>query len=178
MIGSAQVCSTDYVFHNFFNPDPALIDSVLETGLRPLSDFPESDRWQQIQQFQSDFFEQLYNGIAAPIIKKPYTNSGIFVSPIDFRLLPDSYLYDKPRVRIPVSRLDPELSCLTYVINNERISLPLNHIAMKKTAEIWTAEMVTEWFAKDNTKVFFYVPQLATYQGQILVNPEDIEKFE
>jgi hypothetical protein len=38
--------------------------------------------------------------------------------------------------------------------------------------------MVTEWFAKDNTKIFFYVPQIAVYQpGRIRVEPTDIEQF-
>jgi hypothetical protein len=35
--------------------------------------------------------------------------------------------------------------------------------------------MVSEWFGRDETKVFFYVPQLVTYQGRIHVEPEDIE---
>jgi hypothetical protein len=169
------VCSTTHVFHNFFNSEPALIQSVLENGLRPLSDFPESERWQQIEKEMPGFFAQLYEMIAAPIVKKPYENSGIFVSPIDFRLLPGSFLHDKPRAVIPISRMDPAVSALTYVLDGERISLRVNEQTLQRTSEIWTADMVNEWFARDHTKVFFFVPQLVTYQGQIEVGAEDFE---
>ena len=116
--------------------------------------------------------------IAQPVLKKPYINAGVFVSPIDFRLLPESIMFDKTRVRIPVARIDPAYACLTYVLDDERISLPFSPENLRRAAEIWTAEMVTEWFAKDRSKIFFYVPQLAVYQpGGIRVEPADIERF-
>lgn len=172
----ALVCSTEFVFHNFFTPDPSLIESVLHLGLRPLSDFPESERWQQIEKEVPGFFERLYDDIAAPVIGKPYQNSGIFVSPIDFRLLPGSYFFDRPRVRIPVARLEPEYSCLTYVWEEERVILPLEERSLLDTARLWTADKVMDWFARDQTKVFFYVPQIVTYQGKVAVEVGDIER--
>jgi len=33
--------------------------------------------------------------------------------------------------------------------------------------------MVRKWFGIDQTKVFFYVPQIAAYQGRIDVTMED-----
>jgi hypothetical protein len=173
-----QVCETDTVFHALLNPELALIDSIVTNGLRPLSDFPDSERWQQIQQHVPGMFEKLYADIAQPVLKKPYLNSGIFVSPINFRHLPQSVMHNKTRVKIPLSRIDPDYACLTYVIDEERISLPLTPETMAETAVLWTDEMVTKWFAKDNSKIFYYVPQIAVYQPQgIEVFAEDIETF-
>ena len=103
-----QVCSTNTFFHTLLNTGDEIIDSILENGLRPLSDFPESERWQQINQQMPGFFENLYEMIAKSVLQKPYLNAGIFVSPIDFRLMPGSILYEKTRIKIPISRIEPE----------------------------------------------------------------------
>jgi hypothetical protein len=113
--------------------------------------------------------------MAEPMIQKPYTNSGVFITSIDFRLLPDTYLHDKPRFRIPIERIDPEMAVISYVIDEERISLPFTAENRKIVAGLWNSEMVKRWFGVDNTKVFFYVPQVAVYQGPIEVKQEDFE---
>ena len=173
-----KVCSTAYVYHALLNTGDEIIDAILTNGLRPLSDFPNSERWQTLNKAMPGFYEQLYAGIAQPVLQKPYTNSGIFVSPIDFGRLPDSFMHGKTRVKIPLDRLDPDYACLTYVLDEERIALPLTDENMAEVANIWTAEMVTRWFAKDQTKVFFYVPQIAVYQpGGIPVRAEEIGTF-
>ena len=123
------------------------------------------------------FFENLYGMMAKPVIQKPYRNSGIFITPIDFRRLPDSIMYAKPRFEIPVSRIDPGLAVLSYVIAEERISLPFSSENLEKSAAYWNAERVTRWFAVDNTKVFFYVPQVAVYQDVIPIEAEDLDGF-
>jgi hypothetical protein len=121
----------------------------------------------------------LYASIAEPVIKKPYHNSGIFVTPIDFQKLPASMMNNKSRFKIPIARLDPDYCVLTYVIQDERVSLPLMPANLEKTAEIWTADMVQTWFAKDLSKMFYYVPQIAVYQPQgIAVKREDVDIME
>lgn len=173
-----RVCSTEYVYHNLLNPSDGLIESILQYGLRPLSDFPDSERWQQIESQMPGFFEQLYTDIAAPVVGKPYMNSGVFVSPIDFQLMPGSLLFNRTRVKIPVSRLDPAFSALTYVIDEQRVSLSLTTDHLATTADLWTGEMVSRWFAVDNSKIFYYVPQIMTYQpGGLSVYAADIEQF-
>lgn len=176
---STQVCRTDTLYHYLFRPSADVHASILENGLRPLSDFPESERWQAIQEARPGFFKWVYEYMAVSVINKPYVNSGIFVTPIDFRLLPDAYLHDKPRFAIPISRIDPEWACISYEIGDQRTSLPLTAESMQVVAELWTAETVMHWFARDNTRVFFHVPQVVTYQaGGIPVRPEDYELFE
>jgi hypothetical protein len=32
-----QVCSTEFVFHALLNPELALVNSILQNGIRPLS---------------------------------------------------------------------------------------------------------------------------------------------
>lgn len=173
-----QVCSTQYVYHALLNTGDEILESILTRGLRPLSDFPESPRWQQIQTQLPGFFEDLYDMIAKPVLHAPYTNSGVFVSPIDFSRLPQSIMFNKTRVRIPISRIDPATACLTYVLNDERISLPFTEDNLQKAADLWTADMVNEWFAVDQSKIFFYVPQIAVYQPDgIPVYETDIERF-
>ena len=172
------VCSTEFVYHALLNPEFDKVETILRNGLRPLSDFPDSDRWQQIEKQMPDFYPNLYRMVAQPILQRPYNNSGIFVTPIDFQKIPDSFMNNKTRFKIPVTRLDPEHCVLTYVLRDERVSLPLTVENLEKAADIWDADMVQTWFAKDRTKIFFYVPQIAVYQPQgIPVQREDMEEF-
>lgn len=173
-----RVCSTEYVYHALLNPDFDKVEAILKDGLRPLSDFTESDRWKQLEEHMPGFYRNLYEAIAQPIIKKPYSNSGIFVTTIDFQKLPDSFMNNKTRIKIPIAQLDPAYCVLTYVINEERVSLELTQENLEKAADLWTAEMVQEWFAKDHTKIFYFVPQVAVYQPQgISVHPENVEEY-
>jgi len=120
-----HICSTEYVYHALLNPEFDKIEAICKDGLHPLSDFPESDRWKQLEQAMPGFYKNLYEGVAQPVIKKPYSNSGIFVTTIDFQKLPNSFLNNKTRIKIPIEKLDPNYCVLTYVINEERISLEL-----------------------------------------------------
>ncbi len=169
------VCSTTHVFHDLVTPQPKDLDSFWEKGIRPLSDFPASERWQQLNEHLPGFYKNLYGMMAAAVLEKPYTNSGIFVTPIDFYLLPGTFLHDKPRFSIPVERIEPEWTVLSYVIRDERVSLPFTPVNLENIAALWDADMVTRWFAVDQTKVFFYVPQAAAYQGRIDVSQRDLE---
>lgn len=173
-----RVCSTDYVYPALLNPEFDKVEAILKDGLRPLSDFPHSERWQELEKHMPGFYQKLYASIAEPVLNKPYSNSGIFVTPIDFQKLPASMMNNKSRFKIPIARLDPDYCVLTYVIEEERISLSLTADNLEKSAEIWTADMVQTWFAKDPSKMFYYVPQIAVYQPQgIAVNREDVEGF-
>lgn len=169
------VCSTTYLYHYLFNPTDDSLDNFLNTGIRPLSDFPDSPRWKQLQEHMPGFYENLYNMMAEPLLQKPYPNSGIFITSIDFRLLPGTYLHEKPRFNIPLARIDPAWTVLTYVLNDERVSLHFGPEALQQTAELWDETMIRAWFGKDNTRMFFYVPQVAVYQGRIEVAKEDFE---
>ncbi len=173
-----HACSTTHLFHYFFSDDTAAVESILARGLRPLSDFPESERWQQLEEEVPGFYPRLYEMIAQRVLQRPYTNSGVFITPIDFRVVDGTHLSDKPRFRIPVERLVADESVITYVIDDERISLPFTEGNLKSTAETWDVDMVRAWFGLDQTKVFFYVPQVAAYQGQIPVSEADFESFD
>ena len=169
------VCSATYLFHYMFNPNQESLDSFLENGIRPLSDFQDSQRWIELEEQMPGCYENLYKMLAEPVLKKPYTNSGIFITPIDFRLLPGTYLYDKPRFRIPLERLEPEMTVITYVLDDERFVLPFTTEQLENIASIWDEKKVRRWFAVDQTKVFFYVPQVAAYQGKIEIQRDDFE---
>ncbi len=169
------VCSTTHLFHYMFNPNTEALDSFLQNGIRPLSDFPESERWKQLEEQMPGFYKKLYSMMAEPVLQKPYVNSGVFITPIAFRLMPGTYLFDKPRFRIPIERIEPKTTVISYVIDEERISLPFTAKNRQNIASLWDVEMVKHWFAIDNTKIFFYVPQVAVYQGYIDVAQDDFE---
>lgn len=170
-----RVCSTTHLYHYFFEPEAGALDSILEDGIRPLSDFPASERWRQLEEHIPGFYRNVYELIAAPVLDQPYANSGIFITPIDFRLLPGVYLHDKPRFNIPIGQIDPSQAVLTYVLDDQRISLPFSAEHLEETAAIWDGDLVATWFGIDPTKVFFHVPQVAAYQGRIDVTSSDFE---
>lgn len=171
-----RVCSTDTLYHYLFNPETQVVASILENGLRPLSDFPESSRWKQIQSVYPEFFEWIYREFAESVLKAPYVNSGIFLTPIDFRRMPGSLMYDKLRINVPLERIEPQWAVLSYVINDQRRSYPLNARTLEATAELWTEDCVARWFGVDNSRLFFYVPQVVTYQpGGIQVTEGDLD---
>jgi len=160
-----------------FNEEADTIQSMLELGIRPLSDFPDSDRWQLLQQHMPGMFETIYQDFAFPVIQKPYQNSGVFVTPIDFYKMPDSILANKGRIAIPHERIDPTWTVVTYELDSTRESLPFTPQTMQSVADTWREDVVREWFAKDNSKVFFYVPQIATYKtGGIPITEADIQR--
>lgn len=111
------------------------------------------------------------------MLKRPYTNSGVFLTPIDFRLMTGSPLSRHTRITIPLEAVDPDYSTLTYVLNDERVVLPLSVENLEQAALLWPEQRVREWFGKNPNMIFFYVPQVAVYrEGGISICPEWIEK--
>ena len=49
---SLQVCSTEFVYTALLNTGDEIIESIVMNVLRPLSDFPESERWQPIEDIE------------------------------------------------------------------------------------------------------------------------------
>lgn len=174
---SEIVCSTTHVFHYLFNDGDEMAQSLLKVGLRPLSYFGETERWKQIQAHRPGMFKWIYEEFAKPVVQKESVdNSGIFVTPIDFYKLLNTFLHDKRRVAVPLERIDSEWTTVTYELNGERKSLPFTQKTMEAVADLWREDLVREWFGKDNSKVFFYVPQIATYQPNgIPVFADDIQ---
>ena len=170
-----EACSTTHLFHYFFSEDTSSRVAMETDGLRPLSDFPDSERWQQLEAQMPGFYLNLYEMIAMPVLGRPYENSGVFVTPIDFRVVTGTYLSDKPRYSIPIDRIVGSDAVITYVIDDERVNLPFTPENLAAASSIWDEAKIREWFGRDQTKVFFYVPQVAAYQGPITVSAGDFE---
>jgi hypothetical protein len=169
-----DVVSTTHLFH-YAVVRNADFDAILRDGLRPLSDFPDSERWQEIEQHAPGFFERLYGLVAEPVLRRPYEGSGIFLTPIDFRLLPGTLLHDRARLRIPVNRIEDDAAVLTWERDDGRVSLPFGGEALERAQAEWDADEITSWFGRDRTRLFFHVPQVAAYQPRIDVIPDDVE---
>lgn len=173
------VCETDRLYHYLLGGDEAL-PSILERGLLPLSAMPEHPRWQRSERALPAFYRQLYAQWAEPVLRRPYRHSGIFLTPIDFRRLPDLLLATRTRIVLPLSALDCQAATVTYEIDERRIVLPLTVENLEETARRWPADMVRAWFGRDRTKLFYFVPQVAVYQesgqGAIPVRPEWVER--
>lgn len=172
---AVDVVSRTHLFHYALQED-ADLDPIVRDGLRPLSDFPDGERWRAIEAELPGFFEQLYARLAEPVLGVPYANSGVFLTPIDFRELPGSLLHERARLRIPVERVDASRAVLTWEADGPRVVLPLGAEALARAAAEWDAERVTAWFGRDRTRLFFHVPQVAAYGGRIPVEPGDVER--
>ncbi len=169
------VCSTERLYHYLLGDD-ADQESILDQGLLPLSSRQGSARWKELEAWRPGFYQQIYEEFARPVLHVPYTNSGVFLTPIDFRSMPTARLRDRPRFAIPLDVLNPATSALTYVLTDRRVVRPLSASTLEETSAIWSEELVRVWFGKDPSKIFYYVPQVAAYQeGGIRVRPEWLE---
>ena len=169
-----RVLSTTHLFHYALAADADLA-TVAAEGLRPLSDFPESKRWRAIEEQAPGFFELLYRAVAEPVLARPYERSGIFLTPIDFRRLPGSLLERRARLRIPIERIDAAAAVVTWELDGERVSRPFGAESIEEAAGLWDADLVTAWFGRDRSRLFFHVPQVATYQPRVSTEPGDVE---
>jgi hypothetical protein len=169
-----EVVSRTHLFHYALH-SASHLDAIVREGLRPLSDFPESERWRAIEAEVPGFFESVYARVAEPVLGTPYERSGVFLTPIDFRLLPGSLLEERVRLRIPLERIEGTRAVVTWHAEGDRVSLPFDAEALGRAAEEWPARRVTSWFGRDPTRLFFHVPQVATYQPRVAVEPDDVE---
>ena len=64
------MCSTTHHYHYLFSPSDDALESFLKNGIRLLSDFPESSRWEQLQELMPGFYENLYKMLVQPVIRK------------------------------------------------------------------------------------------------------------
>ncbi len=177
--------ATDRLFHYFFRPEELAkaLDDILANGLLPLSARPDSERWKLIQQYRPGFYELLYEQFARPVIDKPYSNSGVFLTPIDFRRLAGlsadaDRMATLPRLAVPLSAIDPATAAVGYVdLDDQPHPYPLSEDSLKQLAVEWPAERVTSLYGRDRSKMFYHVPQVAVYQeGGVRVKAEWLEQ--
>lgn len=167
------VCRTDTLYHYLLGGDEAL-PGILSRGLLPLSAFPDSERWQKAEPLYRDLYAQW----AEPLLG-PFRNSGVYFTPIDFRQLPGSYLYNRTRIAIPVAEFPAERALLTYELEGRRTIVPLTSEALEQAAAIWSADLVKAWFARNPRMSFYYVPQVAVFpEGPVAVQPSWVERAE
>ena len=169
------VCRTDRLYHYLLG-EPPDVAPILAHGLLPLSAMPQSAKWRAVEAARPGIFRSLYGLFAEPVLGSEYRNSGVFLTPIDFRLLPDMTLALAPRVALPLSAVPVEHSALTYELGGHRHVSPVTAAKLARTAEIWTENLVREWFGRDRSMMFDYVPQGAVYpEGGIPVRSEWFE---
>lgn len=165
------VCREDLLYHYLLGGEDHL-PSILENGLLPLSTFRDSERWQRF----GPFYRSLYAQWAEPLLG-PFRNSGVYFTPIDFRRLPGSFLYNRTRIAVPVASILADRSILTYELEGRRTVVPLTPAALEQAAATWTADLVNAWFNRNPRMAFYYVPQVAVFpDGGIAVQPDWVER--
>lgn len=159
--------------YHYLLADDVDLASIFDKGLLPLSSRKDSRRWQEIEAWRPGFYEWIYESFAEPVLQTPYRNSGVFLTPIDFRSTCDSSLHGKARLAVPVDAIDPAASTLTYVLQGQRVVRPVTRQTLEDTASIWSEDLIQSWFSRDPSMMFFYVPQVAVYQDDgISVQPD------
>ncbi|MHB8757552.1 MAG: hypothetical protein ACYC6V_06025 [Bacillota bacterium] len=177
--------ATDRLYHYFFRPEEleTALDDILANGLLPLSARPDSERWKLIQQYRPGFYELLYEGFARPIVGRPYSNSGVFLTPIDFRrMIGLSAEADRmatlPRLAVPLAAIDLATAAAGYVdLDDQPHPYPLNEDTLRQLAAEWPAERIASLYGRDRSKMFYHVPQVAVYQDDgVKVKAEWLER--
>lgn len=169
-----KVCQTDRLYHYLLNGEES-IDAILAEGLLPLSALPNDPRWVSVAEYFPNLFESLYTLFAKPILIDPYRNSGIFLTPIDFRAMPDQPLSNCRRIAVPVTAMDLTMATITYEWAAKRVVLALSPTSLAQVRDLWTDDLVQDWFGRDQHRLFFFVPQVVTYQGNIPIQRSWVE---
>lgn len=161
-----MICSSTHTYHYNVN------DDILRRGLLPLSDMPDHPRFAD----QKRRFRPRYRELAWPLLQRPYVNSGVFFTSVDLYRLRGRLRLDRPRIAVPIERLDPDWSVLTYEYGGSRKYLSATRDNMNAAAELWTRTRVEKWLGADDAGWFHYVPQIITFQpGGVPVSGTDIE---
>lgn len=161
-----MICSTSHVYHYNVN------DGILQRGLLPLSDMPDHPAFAD----QQHRFRPRYQELCWPLLRRPYVNSGVFFTNVDLYRLSGRLRLDKPRIAVPLDRLDPEWSVITYEHGGHRTYHSATGDNLRAAANLWTRSMIEKWLGADDAGWFRYVPQIITFQpGGIPVTPADIE---
>jgi len=164
-----MLCSTTHVYHYLRS---APVDTILHEGLRHLSDMPDHPTFDQ----ETARFRSRYYDLAWPILRRPYLTGGIFFTTIDLRQVNGRGHSDSPRLAVPLERLDPDWTVLTYEYEGVRIRHPLATRHLKDAAELWTRDRIEQWLGVDDTGWFRYVPQVITFQlGGVRIDPADVD---
>jgi len=167
-----QVCSRDRLYHYLLDPLVA-VEAILRDGLLPFSS--QDARGRPYHDIKLGLYRDLYREFAEPWLKRPYENSGVFLTPIDFSLIEGHRLARLTRVALPLHALDSTMSRLTWIEADERVVRPLSPESLDEAASLWTAERVGEWFGNDRNRTFFFVPRVWTYQGKIPIEGSWVE---
>jgi len=174
-MGARAVCRTDLLFHYLLKSAPESVHSILRSGLHPLSRLvcERLGRVQEDTERTLSFYERIYQSHVEPVLGRPFPHSGVFLTPIDFRLVPSSFLAQRGRFRIPLRAVDPSWTVVSYEWKGRRVVERFSRDALGEASRLWTRKRVEEQFGRDPTMLFYYVPQVATYQpGGIAVEPE------
>ena len=169
-----KVCTTDRLYHYLFNGEES-IDAILAEGLLPLSALSNQPRWLSLNQRFPDLFKSLYTLFAEPILKEPYRNSGIFLTPIDFRKMPDQPLSGFRRIVVPTTALDATMTTITYEWMAKRVVMAFSQTSLEQVRDLWTDDLVRSWFGRDRYRLFFSVPQVVSYQGNVPIQHSWVE---
>ena len=166
----------DRVFHYLLRPGTSAVPDILEKGLLPL-DVVDPARLEQINRSRPDVFRILFKEFASRVLPpSAFRHTGIFLTPIDFRLLPKHPLAGALRIGVPIEAIDGTQATVTWAGPWPRVSLPFGRSALERARGAWTPPLIREWYGKDPTMNFFQVPQVVTYQESVSVRPEWVER--
>lgn len=167
-----MLCSTTHVYHYLRPGAEDTITAILGAGLRALSDMPDHSLFAH----ERARFAQRYDDLAAPLLRRPYGNSGVFFTTLDLRRLDGRLQFGNWRLIVPIARLDRAFSVLTYMYAGKRQRFPLDAESLGLAARRWDRERIERWLGAEPTRWFFHVPQVVTFQpGGVLVLPGDVD---
>ncbi len=169
---STRPCSTTTAFH--YRPGAGIETLLARGGLRPLSALPDHPKHQQTVRDQPDRFSELWRDLAEPLLGREYRNSGIYFTTIDFWKHPFHRANSgtgRVRVAVPIGRLDPATTVLTYVRDGCRIHEHPTAGALERAARFWTAERIQASLGIDRRGWFFPVPQLIAFTDLVHLQP-------
>jgi hypothetical protein len=164
-----MLCSTTHVYHYLPATEP---EPILRDGLRHLSDMPDHPNFDR----ERSRFERPYYDLAWPVLQRPYVTSGIFFTTVDLRRVNGRGHLACPRLAVPIGRLDPDWSVLTFEYDGVRQRFPLSSQHVQAAALLWTRDRIERWLGADETGWFRYVPQVITFRpGGVRIEPADVD---
>jgi len=169
-----------FVYHYIFKKNEKYIKEILRSGeLLPVDYIknkePALDKYEDREGFKdvNDELEYIYDEFYKPVLKKPYSNYGIYFTTVDLFAFPNDTV---ARFKVPISRLkgDNIVQLRKSNITKPEDAKDFKHKIEELQKDFNDVEKVEKIYNVAELK-FQKLPQIVNFSGSVKVSKADLE---